>query len=216
VVVIRYLGHSSFLIKVSEGTIVTDPFDPDKVGLPFPKVSADIVLLTHDHLDHNNAEAVSGEPFVIRSPGEYEISDLKVWGYPAFHDKKGGAERGKNTIYVFEAEKLTVCHLGDLGHLLDEKTAEEISGSDILLIPTGGVYTLDHEEAAKAAAQLEPKIIIPMHFKVSGMKEGFKDLSEVSAFLEEMGVTGAEIQDKLKVSKASLPEEPEVIVLKHG
>ena len=214
--VIRYLGHSSFLIKVSEGTIVTDPFDPDKVGLPFPKVSADIVLLTHDHLDHNNVEAVSGEPFVIRSPGEYEISDIKVWGYPTFHDKKGGAERGKNTIYVFEAEKLTVCHLGDLGHLLDEKTAEEISGSDILLIPTGGVYTLDHEEAAKAAAQLEPKIIIPMHFKVSGMKEGFKDLSEVSAFLEEMGVTGAEIQDKLKVSKASLPEEPEVIVLKHG
>lgn len=214
--VIRYLGHSSFLIKVSEGTIVIDPFDPNKVGLPFPKVSADIVLLTHDHLDHNNVEAVSGEPFVIRSPGEYEISDIRVWGYPTFHDKKGGAERGKNTIYVFEAEKLTVCHLGDLGHLLDEKTAEEISGSDILLIPTGGVYTLDHEEAAKAAAQLEPKIIIPMHFKVSGVKEGFKDLSEVSAFLEEMGVTGAEIQDKLKVSKASLPEEPEVIVLKHG
>lgn len=215
-VVIRYLGHSSFLIKVSEGTIVIDPFDPNKVGLSFPKVSADIVLLTHDHLDHNNVEGVKGKPFVIHGPGEYEISGIKVWGYPTFHDKKGGAERGKNTIYVFEAEKLTVCHLGDLGHLLDEKTAEEISGSDILLIPTGGVYTLDHEEAAKAAAQLEPKIIIPMHFKVSGMKEGFKDLSEVSAFLEEMGVTGAEIQDKLKVSKASLPEEPEVIVLKHG
>lgn len=214
--VIHYLGHSCFLIKASEGTIVIDPFDPNKVGLPFPKVSADIVLSTHDHPDHNNAKAVAGEPFVIHGPGEYEISGIKVWGYPTFHDKKGGTERGGNTIYVLETEKLTICHLGDLGHLLDEKAAEEISGPDILLIPTGGVYTLDHEEAAKVAAQLEPKIIIPMHFKVSGMKENFKDLSEVSAFLEEMGVTGAEIQGKLKVTKTSLPEEPEVIVLKHG
>lgn len=214
--VIRYLGHSSFLVKASEGTVVIDPFDPDKVGLSFPKVSADVVLVTHDHLDHNNVEAVGGEPFVIRGPGEYEISGIKVWGYPTFHDKKGGAERGGNTIYVVEAEKLMICHLGDLGHLLDEKKAEEISGPDVLLIPTGGVYTLDHEEAAKVAAQLEPRVIIPMHFKVSGMEEGFKDLSEVSAFLEEMGVTGAEIQDKLKITKTSLPEEPEVIVLKHG
>lgn len=228
---IRYLGHASFLIKAKEGTIVTDPFDPGKVGLKFPKVAADIVLSTHDHFDHNNVEAVGavpagrqGEPFVIRGPGEYEVSGIKVWAFPTFHDKKQGAERGKNTVYLFEAEGLTLCHLGDLGHLLEEKTAEEIGNPDILFIPTGGVYTIDHEEAAKVAAQLEPRIIIPMHYKVSGMTESFKDLSEVSAFLEEMGlprlrveagVTGVAEQDKLKVTKASLPEEPEVVVLAH-
>jgi len=214
--VIRYLGHASFLIKAKEGTIVIDPFDPDKVGFKFPKVAADIVLSTHDHADHNNVEAVGGDPFVIRGPGEYEVSGIKIWALPTFHDKKGGAERGKNTAYLFEAEGLTICHLGDLGHLLDEKTAEEIGSPDILLIPTGGIYTIDHEEAAKVAAQLEPKIIVPMHFKAPGMKESFKDLSEVSAFLEEMGVTGIETQDKLKVTKTSLPEEPEVVVLKYG
>jgi L-ascorbate metabolism protein UlaG (beta-lactamase superfamily) len=233
--VIRYLGHASFLIKAKEATIITDPFDPDKVGFSFPKVSADLVLSTHDHFDHNNIEAVGparnasrseaggGEPFVVRGPGEYEVSGVKVWGFPSFHDNKSGAERGKNTIYLLEAEGLIVCHLGDLGHLLDEKTAEEIGSPDILLIPTGGVYTIDHEEAAKVAAQLEPKIIIPMHYKVVGMTESFKELSEVSAFLEEMGlpagkagVTGVEEQDKLTVTKTSLPEEPEVVVLKHG
>jgi len=213
---IRYLGHASFLIKAKEGTIVIDPFDPDKVGFKFPKVAAEIVLSTHDHADHNNVEAVGGDPFVIRGPGEYEVSGVKIWAYPTFHDKKQGAERGKNTVYLLEAEGLTICHLGDLGHLLDERTAEEIGSPDILLIPTGGVYTIDHEEAAKVAAQLEPRIIIPMHFKAPGMKESYKDLSEVSAFLEEMGVTGVETQDKLKVSKTSLPEEPEVVVLKSG
>ena len=213
---IRYLGHASFLIKAKEGTIVIDPFDPDKVGFKFPKVAAEIVLSTHDHADHNNVEAVGGDPFVIRGPGEYEVSGVKIWAYPTFHDKKQGAERGKNTVYLLEAEGLTICHLGDLGHLLDERTAEEIGSPDILLIPTGGIYTIDHEEAAKVAAQLEPRIIIPMHFKAPGMKESYKDLSEVSAFLEEMGVTGVETQDKLKVSKTSLPEEPEVVVLKSG
>ncbi|PIS12463.1 hypothetical protein COT70_00755 [candidate division WWE3 bacterium CG09_land_8_20_14_0_10_47_33] len=221
--VIRYLGHSSFLIEAKEATVVIDPFDPDKVGLRFPKVSANIVLSTHDHLDHNNVSAVSGDPFVILGPGEYEVSGVKVWGFPTFHDKKEGAERGRNTIYLFEAEELTLCHLGDLGHLLDEKTAEEIGNPDILFVPTGGVYTIDHEEAAKVVAQLEPRIIIPMHFKVPGMGESFKELSEVSAFLEEMGLpagkaggTGVEAQDKLKVAKVTLPEEPEVVVLKHS
>ncbi len=214
--VIRYLGHSSFLIKSSEGAVVIDPFHPKKVGLPFPKVSAEIVLCTHDHEDHNNTEAVGGKPTIIGGPGEYEVSGIKVWAYPTFHDKNKGGKKGKNTIYLIEVEKITICHLGDLGHLLDEATAEEIGNPDILLIPTGGTFTIDHEEAAKVAAQLEPRIIIPMHFKVPGMTEGFKDLSGVSAFLEEMGVTGVDTQDKLKVTKTSLPEEPEVVLLKHG
>lgn len=213
--VIRYLGHSSFLIKAKEGTAVIDPFDPDKVGFPFPKVSADVVLVTHDHNDHNNVKAVGGDPFIINGPGEYEVSGIKVWAFPTFHDQKEGAERGKNTVYLIGTEDLTVCHLGDLGHLLDEKTAEEIGSPDILLIPTGGVYTINHEEAAKVAAQLEPWIVVPMHFKAPGMKEGFKDLSEVSAFLEEMGVGEVAPQKELKVQAGKFPEEMRVVVLEH-
>jgi L-ascorbate metabolism protein UlaG (beta-lactamase superfamily) len=212
---IRYLGHSSFLIKSKEGSVVIDPFASDKVGFPFPKVSADIVLVTHDHADHNNVKAVGGEPFVITGPGEYEVSGIKVWAFPTFHDDKGGKERGKNTVYLIEAEGLSVCHLGDLGHLLDEKTTQEIGNPDILLIPTGGVYTINHEDAAKVAAQFEPKIVIPMHFKAPGMKETFKDLSEVSAFLEEMGAGELEPQKELKVQAGKLPEEMRVVVLEH-
>lgn len=216
---IRYLGHASFLIKTKEGTVVIDPFDPDTVGFSFPKVLADIVLVTHDHPDHNNVKAVgatsAGEPFVIRGPGEYELSGVKIWGFSTFHDQKGGVERGKNTVYLVEAEGVILCHLGDLGHLLDEKIAEEIGNPHILLIPTGGIYTINHEEAARVAARLEPKIIIPMHFKASGMKKDFDKLSEVSAFLEEMGISEVEPQKELKVAAGTLPEEMEVIVLRH-
>jgi len=213
---IRYLGHSSFLIKAKEGVVVIDPFDPGMVGFPFPKVSANIVLVTHEHPDHNNAAAVGGDPFVINGPGEYEVSGIKVWGLPTFHDKNRGAERGKNTVYLFEAEGLTLCHLGDVGHLLMEETAGEIGNPDILFVPTGGVYTIDHEEAAKVVAQLEPKIVVPMHFKVPGMKKDFDGLSEVSAFLEEMGATEVGVQKELKVTTGTLPEEMKVVVLGTG
>lgn len=212
---IRYLGHSSFLIKSKEASVVIDPFKPDSVGFPFPKISADIVLVSHDHDDHNNVAAVGGDPFVINGPGEYEVSGVKVWAFPAFHDAKEGAEKGRNTVYLIEAEGLTLCHLGDLGHLLEEKTAEEIGSPDILLIPTGGVYTINHEEAAKVVAQLEPWIVIPMHYKVAGMKDTFKDLSEVGAFLEEMGSGEVEPQKELKVAAGKFPEETKVVVLEH-
>src|SRR4030042_236433 len=118
---IQYLGHASFKIIPGSATVVTDPFDPEKVGLPYPKVQADLVLSSHDHFDHNYLEAVTEEPFVISAPGEYEVKGVKVRGFQTFHDSKEGAERGKNTIYLLEAEDLSLCHLGDLGHLLDEK-----------------------------------------------------------------------------------------------
>jgi len=217
---IRYLGCSSFLIKTKEGTVLIDPFNPDAVGLPFPKVSADIVLVTHDHPDHNNVDAVKAvpggreEPFVIHGPGEYELSGIKVWGFSCYHDKKRGSERGKNTVYLLEAEGLMLCHLGDLGEPLDEQLAEEVGNPDILFVPTGGVYTIDHEEAAQLVGRLEPKIVVPMHYKIEGMGEIFKELSGVSEFLEEMGVAGATPQGELKVAVATLPEETEVVVLK--
>lgn len=220
---IRFLGHSSFLITSREATIVTDPFDPDKVGFPFPKTPADLVLSSHDHFDHNYTSAASGEPFIISAPGEYEVKGVKVWGFQTFHDDKEGKERGKNTVYLFEAEGLTLCHLGDLGHLLDQKLEEEIGNPDVLFVPVGGVYTIGPAEAAKVVAQLEPTYIIPMHYRMEGMNETFKELQPVSVFLQEMGAAqralpGGELEphDELAISKQSLPEMSEVVVLKHG
>lgn len=219
---IRFLGHASFLITFREAKIITDPFDPDKVGLPFPKTPADLVLSSHDHFDHNHVSAVTEDPFVISAPGEYEVKGVKVWGFPTFHDNQEGKERGKNTVYLFEAEGLTLCHLGDLGHLLDQKLEEEIGNPDVLFVPVGGFYTIDATEAAKVVAQLEPRYIIPMHYRMDGMKESFKDLQPVSAFLQEMGAAqralpggGSEPRDKLTISKSAStgPEVPEVVVL---
>lgn len=211
---IQYLGHSSFKITTSGVTIVTDPFDPAKVGLPYPKIQADLVLSSHDHFDHHYLEAITGEPFVINAPGEYEVKGVKVRGFQTFHDDKGGVERGKNTVYLFEAENLSLCHLGDLGHLLDEKIVEEFEDLDVLFVPVGGFYTIGPSEASKIVSKLEPKIIIPMHYRTEGMSESFKDLQPVMTFLGEMGLEQAEPRSELTLSSKSLPPEPEVVVLK--
>lgn len=210
---ITFLGHSSFKIEASGVTVVTDPFDSGKVGLPFPKVEAGLVLSSHDHFDHNAVDAVAGEPFVISGPGEYEVGGIKVRGFETFHDDKEGKERGKNTVYLFQVEDVTLCHLGDLGHVLGENVVEEIGDLDVLFVPVGGVYTINPEEAAKVSAQLEPKYIVPMHYRIKGMAKTFDELQPVSTFLEEMGVEDLEPKKELSVSKKSLPEEPEVVVL---
>jgi len=213
---ISYLGHSSFKISTGAVTIVTDPFDPQKVGLPYPKIQADLVLSSHDHFDHRYLEVITGEPFVIGAPGEYEVKEVKVWGFPSFHDAENGAKRGKNTIFLFEAEGLSLCHLGDLGHPLDEKTVEKFEDLDVLFMPVGGTFTIGPSEASKVAAQLEPRITIPMHYRIDGMDKSFAELQPVSTFLGEMGVEQAEPREELAVSAKSLPLEPEVVVLKAG
>lgn len=213
---ISFLGHSSFKVETKGTIIVIDPFNSGKVGLPFPKVGADLILSSHDHFDHNAVDAVAGESFVIDAPGEYEVGGIKVRGFKTFHDDKGGKERGRNTIYLFQVEGVNLSHLGDLGHLLGEQVVEEIGELDVLFIPVGGVYTIDAEQAAKVVAQLQPKYIIPMHYRIEGMDKSFNDLQLVSSFLEEMGVEKIEPKDGLSVSKTSLPDEPEVVVLKHN
>lgn len=195
-----------------EVTIVTDPYDKE-IGVRLPKTSADIVTVSHDHYDHNKIKEVQGEPFVISGPGEYEVKGVFVHGLTSFHDKQEGKERGTNTIYAIKLleEEITIAHLGDLGHTLSNEQLEHLENVDVLLIPVGGKYTIDAKEAVEVINQIEPRMVIPMHYKMAGCK--INDIAGVDSFCKEMGVC-TEKMNKLKISKKDLPqEEVRVVVL---
>ena len=138
---ITFLGHSSFRLKGRTASLVCDPYDVKMVGLKYSAVEADIVTISHDHADHNQASQVSGVKKIISGPGEYEVMGISILGFPSFHDNKAGESRGKNTIYVFEVDGLRICHLGDLGHKLSQELVEDLGHIDILFIPVGrGIY----------------------------------------------------------------------------
>jgi L-ascorbate metabolism protein UlaG (beta-lactamase superfamily) len=210
---IRSFGHACFSIKTKTATIVTDPYAP-QVGFSLPSVEADIVTVSHDHPDHNAVSLVQGEPFVVAGPGEYEIKEVAITGLVSFHDNKQGEERGGNVIYTIAAEELTLCHLGDLGHKLETNVIEELGDIDVLFIPVGGVMTLDPKEAAELVKQLEPRLVIPMHYRTKFHDpKTFAQVEPVETFLKEMGVEKRE-EAKLVISKSSLGDELEVVVLR--
>lgn len=211
---ITHVGHASFRLKGKEGAVVTDPYEPSMVGISYPKLSATIVTLSHDHNDHNCAKLIEGNPLVISGPGEYESGGIKVYGISTFHDGEKGAKRGANTVYRIEIDGVSIVHLGDLGHKLTDSQVDSLDGVDVILVPVGGVFTLDAKEAAEVVSQLEPKIIIPMHYNKKELNQkNFGELSGVDVFLKEMGKTGITSQPKLSVAAEKLPVEPTVIVL---
>ncbi|KXK08835.1 MAG: metal-dependent hydrolase [Microgenomates bacterium OLB22] len=212
---IRYLGHSAFLLKGKTASLITDPFDPDKVGLPWPKsTSASIVTISHHHTDHNRSDLVEGNPLVIDLPGEYEKSGIRINGIESFHDAANGAERGTNTIFHIEYEGLTIVHCGDLGHQLDDDTLEQIGTVDILLIPVGGHYTIGPEEAVKVARAIDPRIIIPMHYGHPDLKlSKATELSSVQDFISATGTPVVEKLTKLVVKREDLVEEQAKVVI---
>jgi len=222
---IYWYGQSCFKIKGKNAAVVVDPYNPDFVGLKLPKIEADIVCISHGHEDHNFLDVVkstetkdpidtgitSEKPFVIAGPGEYEISGVNIVGITSFHDDKNGEERGKNTIYQILIDGVSVVHLGDLGQKkLTQTQIEAISGCDVLMIPVGGVYTIEAKDASDIIASLEPKIVIPMHYRVNGLKF---ELAPVSDFMKVIGKENIEEMPKLSVSVEKLPEELEVALL---
>jgi L-ascorbate metabolism protein UlaG (beta-lactamase superfamily) len=214
---ISWAGQSCFQISVSNSRdhsadIVIDPFD-EEIGLKVPNFSADILLVTHDHHDHNNVKAIKGTPFLIDGPGEYEVKEVFIKGIPSFHDDKEGKEKGTNTIYTIEAEGMRFCHLGDLGQKqLTDEQLEKIDSVDVLMIPVGGEgYTIDSAQAQKIIAEIEPKIIIPMHYGLPKLKTKMDD---VSKFLKTMGKNSVVPQDKLTVKASTLSKDGmEIVVL---
>lgn len=211
------MGHSCFRIKGKKAILVTDPFD-SYIGFKMPKVSADIITVSHEHQDHNNISAVTGttrrkQPFVISGPGEYEVSGVFVFGVSSFHDDESGSRRGPNTVYVINMEGMRLVHLGDLSHKLTDEQLEEVNGADILFIPVGGTYTIDPKVAVEVIGQIQPKIIIPMHYKTTDYDPKFGLQISVDDFLKEIGVEVKPV-NKLTISRDKLPEEREVVVLK--
>lgn len=209
---IYWLGQSCFKIKGKSATLVIDPFDPEFTGLKLPKdLDAQVVLSTHSHKDHNNIGAVSGSPMVIAGPGEYEVAGVSVEGVSTFHDSVAGVEKGINTIYHMLIDGINIVHLGDLGHKLTENQLGKIDNTDILMIPVGGKFSLDSELAVEVVAQLEPKIVIPMHYQIPELK--IEGLETVDLFLKEMGSENAETQPKLSITRDKLPDTTTVVVL---
>lgn len=209
-------GQAFFKIKGKNASVIIDPFDPEFTGLKSPKdLTADMVLLSHDHQDHNCSSLVTTQsgarPMVFADCGEYEVGGIVATGISSFHDNTQGLERGKNIIYHLMVDGLNIVHLGDLGQSkLTEEQISEIGSIDILLIPVGSIYTIDAKTAAGIVSQLEPKITIPMHYKIEGLKF---ELEGCEQFLKEMGAESAVPLPKLTISKDKLPEEPVVIVL---
>ncbi len=205
---ITSFGQSSFKIKGKTATLVTDPYDSVFTGLKFPKhIDADIVTVSHSHEDHNATAQIEGNPFVVSGPGEYEIKGVGIVGIPSDH---GNGIKEVNTIYRIEMDDLSIVHLGDVGRMLTAEEVDELDGVDILMIPVGGTYTIDASQAVKLISEIEPSIIIPMHYGRPGLKF---DLLPVSAFLKEMGQEAITAQPKLSVTKAKLPEQKQIIVL---
>lgn len=210
---ISYLGHSSFRMRSKSTYVVTDPYDSAKVGLKMPKVTANIVTVSHDHFDHNYLANVKDYKRIVAGPGEYEIMDVSILGYASYHDDKKGEDRGKNTIYVFEMEGLRVCHLGDLGHTLKDQAVDKIGDIDVLMIPVGGEYTIGSSEALEIVRAIEPNIIIPMHYFQKGMKkDAFGKLKTADVFTKASNLN-VEKTNKLVVRISDVEEGQKIVLL---
>jgi len=210
---IKYLGHASFMITSGTGVkIITDPYETGgAIGYGEIKESADIVLVSHDHFDHNNVAAVRGNPEPVRGAVTTEIKGIEFKGVPSYHDDAGGRQRGKNTIFCFEVDGIRICHLGDLGHQLSAQQVADLGEVDILLVPVGGTFTIDARVATEVCSKLAPRVIIPMHYKTD--KCGLQ-VAGVDEFLR--GKEGVNKLDASEVEfkQGELPSQTQIIVLK--
>lgn len=209
---IKWWGHACFTITGSDGfKVMTDPFDP-AIGYSFPAEAVQLVTVSHQHHDHNAVDRVAGNPRVITEAGDYQVGPVKVTGFPTYHDSARGVRRGSNTIYLLEWEGLRLLHTGDLGHFLYQDTVDALGRVDVLFLPVGGVYTVDSGVAASVVRQLNPPVVIPMHYQTPVLKLGAR-LDGVEKFTQRM--SRVERQPVLEVSAGNLPAETTAVVLEY-
>ena len=205
---IRWHGHSCFEIT-NELTLVTDPHDGKSIGIPTPSVEGDIILVSHDHYDHNSGiKTVEKEGSKVVTDGrKRNISNIEIFGVESFHDENHGAKRGSNIMFKFSMDGIRFCHLGDLGHELDDGTVERIGEVDILFIPVGGTFTVDDRQAWKVINKIKPKIIIPMHYKIGGLS---LPIAGLDSFLEPAKHKVIYVGNEIDIEREDLPTEPEI------
>jgi len=206
---ITWYGQSCFRLRFKGATLITDPYSTD-IGLKLPRQKADIVTVSHDHPDHAYTRGVGGELRVFRGPGEYERAGIFLFGIPTFHDRRNGRDRGRNTVFLIEGEDVSICHLGDLGHVPTQAQVEQLNAVDVLLIPVGGGPTLNAGEAAEVVSLLQPRYVIPMHYQLPGLKI---KLDPLAKFLQAMGVAKVTPQESLRVLPTAEPQETQIVVL---
>jgi len=207
---VTWLGHGCFRLRGRGAAVVTDPYPP-AIGLKLSRMDAEVVTVSHEHDNHNYTQVVRDGAYEIHGPGEYEVAGVSVIGVPTYHDEQKGAKHGRNTVYLIEIDDVRVCHLGDLGHKLDDSEAEAVASPDVLLVPVGGRSAINGAQAAEVVRQLEPRYVVPMHYAIPGLKI---ELDTLDRFLKEMGVATSEAQPKLSVQKSSVSEyETKVVVL---
>ena len=203
---ITWHGHSCFEIQ-DEISVVIDPHDGKSIGIKPPVVKSDIVLVSHDHFDHNCVRIVKGDPKVIRDYGETECHGLRIKGVSTYHDDDYGSKRGKNIVFCFEMDGMRFCHCGDLGHVLTKEQAEEIGAVDILFIPVGGVFTIDAADAKKVVDILKPSVIIPMHYYIGGLSISINSIDEFLSGIPEEEILG--VGNEIEFNKEDLPAKTE-------
>lgn len=216
--VIRWLGHASFLIVSSGGTkIITDPYEPNAFGGALKhrpiEMPPDIVTVSHDHADHNYINGLPNHFSVVSRPGTTDVEEIEFKGVESYHDSERGALRGTNIIFVMDVDGVRVCHLGDLGHELSGPELNQLGEVDVLLIPVGGKFTIGPAEAARVVGQLNPRVVIPMHYKTD--KVDFP-IAPVDDFLAGKQNVRRLDSSEYEVVKEQLPDRQEIIVLKYA
>ncbi|NJN84158.1 MAG: lactamase [Caldilineaceae bacterium] len=212
---ITWYGLSCFRIREGGTVVLCDPFDK-VVGMTLPKIRADIVTVSHDQPGHSSVERVSGDPKVLRGPGEYEIQNIFITGATTLHRRVQGIQPERNTVFFFDFGDFTIGHLGDLGEVPSQSDIEELNLGevDLLMVPVGGGATLDPTRAVDVIGLFEPRLVVPMHYRHPSLTANWaEDLETVDRFLKELGVSMPEPEDMLRITKSSLPEETEVILL---
>jgi L-ascorbate metabolism protein UlaG (beta-lactamase superfamily) len=210
-ITIVWHGHSCFEIATEKVTVVTDPHDGSSIGIQPPHVKADIILVSHDHYDHNKVKAVEKDTSTVVRDGNITIGDIAFTSHTTFHDKKEGKKRGSNKIFSFVIEEITFCHLGDLGHHLDDELLTALGNIDVLFVPVGGVFTVNSEEATKLVKKIMPKVVIPMHYRVGGLS---LPIERVDEFLEQIRKTYEirHVANEIEIDQEDLPDGHEVWV----
>ena len=209
---IKWLGHSSFLIESERGIkIITDPFD-ETLGYKLPRIKVNIVTVSHEHFDHNYVRGVKGRPVVFKGVVNRESHKMQFRGISSYHDSVYGGQRRTNTIFVIKADGLNLCHLGDLGHILDSDKLDEIGAIDILFIPVGGFYTIDSSQATQIIKDIKPKITVPMHYKTEAIKFS---IDPVEIFLSDKGNVQKIESSEFEITKDTLPKNAQIYVLQY-